>query len=254
MSTRSDVRFFQRILNTPELAGQKEHRRNKRFAVGQTFPVKAVITLAGRDGEGVKIRSDDAAGQDWGGWMVNLSGNGANLQLHPAAVADRGDVCTLRLSFAQSTLSIRARIAHFRPGTKFTSCGVSLEFPDADTQSAYLQVLEPVILGSSFKPVDSSRIKQDTPDLVKEQYGGDSGTRLTVWRAPSEAAIAGFELLLGSHSITGTPESLELDIQPIDGADATAAAREEVIRLFKWITPNLPKSVPSDVRKFLARY
>lgn len=249
------MRFFQRILKfTPEVAGATDHRRNKRFAVGQAFPVKAVLTLAGRDGEGVKISSTETEGQDWGGWMVNLSGNGANLQLHPAAVADRGDVCTLRLSFGRRTLSIRARIAHFRVGTKFTNCGVSLEFPDAETQAAYQQVLEPVIVGSSFKPVDTSRIKQDTPDLLKEQYLGDSGARLTVWRFAGEGGIAGFEMFLGSHSINGTPDSTELDVQSIDGADASAAASEEVVRLFRWISPNLPKSVPSDVRKFLARY
>jgi hypothetical protein len=189
--------------------------------------------------------------------MLNLSGNGASMQLHPAAVADRGDVCTMSLSFGRSTLTIRARVAHFRAGTKFTLCGVSLEFPDTETQKAYLQVLEPVILGSSFKPTDSGQVKQDTPDLVKEQYLGDSGTRLTVWRTAGDGGIAGFELLVGFHSITGTPDSEQLDVSAIDTAPAgetTAAAREEVSRLFRWIVPNLPKAVPTDVRKFLARY
>jgi hypothetical protein len=252
------VLFFKRILNfSPEAVAAGEKRRNKRYAVGQAFPVKAVLTLTGRDGEGVKINTPGQAGQDWGAWMLNLSGNGASMQLHPAAVTDRGDVCTMSLTFGKSTLAIRARVAHFRATTKFTLCGVSLEFPDAETQKAYLQVLEPVILGTSFKPTDSKQVKQDTPDLLKEQYLGDSGARLTIWRTAADSSIAGFELLVGYHSITGTPDSDGLDISAIDGAppaETTAAAREEVTRLVRWIVPNLPKSMPSDVRKFLARY
>jgi hypothetical protein len=253
------VLFFKRILNfTPDAIARKDKRQNTRFPVGQGFPVKALLNLAGRDGNGMILDPDGHNGQDWGGWMLNLSSTGASMQLHPAAITTRGEVCGFQLTFESHRLEINARVAHFRAYPNFSVCGVALEFQNAEIQKAYLQLLEPIVVGASFKPVDPKRIKQDTPDLKKEQYQGDSDTRLTVWRSVSVNAIAGFDLQIGTYSVSGSSESPGLDVTAATGESGeptlTAASKEEVRLLFHWIVPNLAKSIPSDVRKFLAKF
>lgn len=246
--------FFKRILDfSPGAIAQKEKRRNSRFAVGPGFPAKAVLNFAGRDGNG--DQNTDGEGQDWGGWLVNLSGSGASLQLHPAALAKRGEAARLRLKVDGAGLEIPGSVAHFRTYANYALCGVALDFPDELVKKSYLQLLEPVVIGASFKAVDSKRVRQDTPDLRKEQYQGDSAARLTVWR--SADGIAGFDLQIGSYSIAGSNTSPELDVAgdgAASGKDLSEAEKEELRRLFQWIVPNLAKAVPADVRKFVTRF
>jgi len=253
------VLFFKRILNfSSDAIAQKEKRANTRYPIGSGFPVKAILNISGRDGNGQTLSPDGRNGQDWGGWMLNLSNSGVSMQLHPAVLTRRGEACRFRLVYENYQLELDAQVAHFRTYPNYSVCGVSLKFPDAEMQKAFLQVIEPVVIGSSFKPVDSKRIKQDTPDLIKEQYTGDSKTRLTVWRAAGENSIAGFDLQIGPYSVAGSNQSPDLDVTAdADGGPdgkLTAGSREEVRQLFRLIVPNLAKSVPPDVRKFLARY
>lgn len=251
--------FFKRILNfTPDAIAQREKRRATRYPIGQAFPVKAVLNITGRDGEGFIIKANARSGQDWGGWMLNLSSTGASMQLHPAALTARGEACRFMLTFENNKLVIGGQVAHFRAYPNYSVCGISLDFPDTETQKAYLQLLEPVMIGASFKPVDSKRVKQDTPDLKKEQYRGDSDSQLTVWRAAEGNVIWGFDLRVGPYGVAGTSESPELEVTATAGAKEgpklNAGSQGEVRDLFHWIVPNLSKSVPADVRKFLARF
>ena len=251
------VLFFKKILKFDRAEGSKGEKRSAaRHPVGQTFPVKAVLNVVDRDSTGQLIE-EGRRRTDWGGWMLNLSATGASMQLHPAALAVRGDPCVLRLSFDNSILEIPGRIAHFRAQANYALCGVSLDFPDAEVHRAYLQLLEPIKVGDSFRPVDPGRVKQDSPDMKKEQYSGDAGTRLTVWRTADGSTIYGFELLIGPYSVTGSNQSPELDVQAAGGSqevDLSPGACDEMRRLYRWIVPNLAKSVPADVRKFLGRF
>jgi len=259
MATWLHVLFFKRILNfSAEAMAKKEKRRATRYPVGQAFPVKAVLTIIGRDGEGFVVKAPNRSGQDWGGWMLNLSSTGASMQLHPAAVTARGELCRFRLTFENIVLAIDGRVAHFRTHPNYSVCGVSLDFSNKETQKAYLQLLEPVVVGASFKAVESRRVKQDTPDLRKEQYRGDSNTQLTVWRATQGSAIVGFELRIGDYSVAGSSESPALDVTTAAGAKSEPelgpVAQGELRNLFHWIVPNLSKHVPTEVRNFLGRF
>jgi hypothetical protein len=251
--------FFKRILNfSQEAIAKKEKRQAERYAVGQAFPVKAVLSITGRAGGGSTAPTIAKTSVDWGGWMLNLSSTGASMQLHPAAITARGERCRFKLTFDGHLLEIDGQVAHFRSHPNYTVCGISLDFPDAETQKAYLQLLEPIVVGASFKAVDPKRVKQDTPDMKKEQYKGDSDTRLTVWRGTDGSSIIGFEVVIGPYSVTGSVHSPELDVDGAEGAtheaELSAAAREEIRRLFRWIVPNLAKAVPADVRRFLGKF
>ena len=258
--------LFKSILNfTKETAEPKDARAAPRHPVGQAFPFKAVVTLAAHDGEGVLIPGDDKA-QDWAGRLTTLSATGASIQLHAAATANRGEPCKFKLSLDGYLLEIPATIAHFRSQPQHALCGFSFNFPNFEVQKSFLQVLEPVALGASLKPVEEKAVKQDAPGLFKEQFTGHSAM-LTIWRqgGTNIGALHGFDLRMNEYGVRwseGQPELETYGLAPAEGGKKNAppvltklsdAQQEEVRWLFCLAVPNLGKGVPSDVRKFLGK-
>jgi len=167
------VLLFKKILNfSKETVAAGDKRQAERYAVGPTFPFKSVLTLLGHDGEGNPIAGSDR-GQDWAGRLTNISATGASMQMHSAAVAIRGEPCHFKLSLDHYLIEIPSTIAFFRFYPQYALCGFKFNFPEFETQKAYLQILEPVSLGASLAPVDPKSFKQDAEGLVKEQYAGD---------------------------------------------------------------------------------
>ena len=74
-----------------------DKRGATRHPVGIMFPLKAKVTLIGRDGEGHILKADDNRAMDWGGQLVNMSSGGVSMRLHPAAMGERGENCRLKL-------------------------------------------------------------------------------------------------------------------------------------------------------------
>jgi hypothetical protein len=242
-------------------------RQAPRHAVGQTFPFKAVLNLCPHDGEGNPIPGSKN-GQDWAGRLTNLSATGANMQLHAAAAAIRGEPCIFKLNLDSYVLEIPSTIAHFRCYPQYTLCGFSFIYPNFETQKAYLQILEPVAIGASLAPVDRKLVQQDDSGLPVEQFAGHSQTLLTVWRQPDGGGIHGFDLRMNLYGVRWSNGMTELDtygvIQPTvaPGKRSTRAPetrrltelqQEDVRWLFCLAVPNLSKAVPIDVRKFLGK-
>lgn len=256
--------LFKRILAFQKSeGGMLDKRGAKRYPVGAKYPLKPKITLVARDGEGHPLPASKSAPMDWGGQLVNLSESGANIRLHPAAVAARGETCTLKLELDHLLFESEATIASYRTQSQYVSCGLELKFPDSYTRKAYQQLMAPVIVGSTLEE-GTARVKQDLPGLVKEQYFGQSESVLSTWGSGSGKELKLFELLLHDYYIRGNTEVPGLKIGYRDGAKvgnrvSTPAipvplSREhqaEVAKLFGYVVQNLTKTVPSEVRKFL---
>lgn len=261
------VLLFKKILNFKAGSDTDNKRGATRYAVGLKYPLKAKVTLVGRDGEGNILKADDNRAMDWGGQVINLSTTGVSLRLHPAAMGDRGENCKLKLELDNRLFEIDAIVAHFWSSAQYATAGISLKFPDNYTQKAYRQVVEPVAIGAMLAPVEAKLVKQDVPGLRKEQYvGDDEQTLLSVWRDITGKVIEHFELLVHDYYIRGSAQSPGLQIGYRDGAkvgsrvsrpampiNLSAAQQAEVRQFFQLIVPNIAKAVPADVRSFLER-
>ena len=254
--------LFKRILNfSKEAEEPSDKRKNQRHPVGAAFPFKSVLTLIGHDGEGNPIK--DEKGQDWAGRLANLSGSGASIQLHSAAVGIRGEPCRFKLSLDSYVLEFPGTIAHFRSYPQYTLCGFSFNFPDFETERAYMQILEPVSIGSSLTPVDPKKVKQDTDGLLKEQYTGTGTALLNVWRQEPDKEIYSFDFRMNDYGVRWSEGMTE--VEPYGVAKQNPVAKhttspfihlsetqlEEVRWLFCLAVPNIAKAVPQDVRKFM---
>lgn len=258
---RKTVLLFKRILNfTKAGVSRGEKRKAQRYEVGHPFPFKAVLTLLGQDSEGRTTGSTDS-GVDWAGRLANLSSTGASIQLHSAATGARGGRCILRFTRDNYTLKIPGTIAYCRAYPQYMLCGFSYTFPDFETQKAYLQLLEPVSIGAALSPVDAKKVKQEGDGLVKEQFKGPADALLTISRQPTGSALRNFDFRMNDYGVRWSEGMAKVEpYSTPGGAKAaaspgllTAAQIEEVRWLFCLAVPNLAKTVPSDVRKQLAR-
>jgi hypothetical protein len=258
------VLLFSRILNFKKSdADARDKRGAKRYPVGAKSLIKARLNLPAHDAEGNPLRGDKNPPTDWGGQLVDLSSSGASIRLHPAAMASAGDSTCLKLELDNMLFEIEANVAHFRINQQYVSCGVVLNFCDSYARKAYLQLMEPVVIGSTLEPV-TTKVIQDTPGLIKQLYAGESESQLGVWRDETERNPKHFELLIHDYYVRGSTESPGLQIGYRDGTKVgkrvsrpsfpvamSADHQQEVRRLFQFIVPNLAKGVSSDVRKLL---
>ena len=256
--------LFKRILNfNVAAAAPNERRVIERYAVGNPFPFKVAINLRNHDGDG-RVVLEDKVGQDWAGRLTNISMSGASIHVHSSAVAIRGETCRFKLSLDSYLLEIPANVAHFRVYSQFSSCGFSFHFPDTETQNAFAQVMEPISIGASLTPVETKKVKQDTANLRKEQYRGSPNSVLSVWRPAAGKSVHSFDFRMNDYGVRWSEGMTEVEPYGISTGVApgkktvspfvhlTETQLEEVRWLFCLAVPNLPKSVPFDVRKFLA--
>ncbi len=255
--------LFKRILDFQKSeGGMLDKRGAKRYPVGEKYPLKPKLTLVARDGEGHPLPPNKSAPMDWGGQLVNLSATGANIRLHPAAVAAPGEGCTFKLELDNVLFETEATIANYRINPQYVNCGIVLKFADSYTRKAYQQLMEPIVIGSTLEE-SSSKPKQDLPGLIKEQFNGESESVLSIWRDTAKAPKL-FELLVYDYYVRGNTEMPGLKIGYRDGAKVgkrvstpaipipmSADHQKEVTRLFQFVVQNLGRGVPSDVRKFL---
>lgn len=246
--------LFKKILDFQKTdGGLLDKRGAKRYPVGAKFQLKAKLGLSAHDGEGKVLPANKAAPMDWGGQLANLSHSGLSIRLHPAAVAGVGEACMLKLELDHLLFETEATVAQFRVSPQYVTCGVALKFADNYTRKAYLQFMEPVVIGSTLEPVSASRVKQDLPGLMKERYEGESESVLNLWRDASGKSPKLFEFLLHDYCVRGNTELPGLKISRRDGSKVAVppSLKSEVQQLFQLVVPNLGKAVPGEVRKFL---
>lgn len=245
--------LFKSILDTPaENLSKDDKRRAPRFSISDSFPFRCKLTLFQHNG----VKLPDGKGKEWSVNLANLSTTGASVQLSLAAVAFQREPCRLKLSRGDYLLEIPANIAHFRCCSQYSLCGIVFNFPDEELKHDYLQLLEPIVIGNSLAPAAAV---QDMPGRHKEQFGSNPAAQLTLWRDDPAGQIVGFNLRMHQYMIRWTDGAAELEVTGLGEPDQTGAAppvaltetqHEEVRWLFCLAIPNLPKTVPVDVRNF----
>jgi hypothetical protein len=261
----SPVLFFRKILNfSKDTVIVHDKRGAPRYTVGHPFPFKCIVTLIEHDGEGKPIPSE-VEGQDWSGRLCNVSATGASVQMHSAAMAIRGEPCRFKLSLDGYLLEIPCTIAHFHCYPQHVLCGVTFKFPDFNIKKAFLQLLEPVSIGATLEPVDAKKVRQNTPELHKEEFRNEGAALLTVWRKGPGGEIQSFDFRMNNYGVRWSAGLAELETYGVSEAKRagkkgtapplhlTEVQQEEVRWLFCLAVPNLPNAVPADVRKFLGQ-
>lgn len=248
--------FFKRILNATQGGSSREKRRANRFAINPDFPLRAVLSLTGRDNFGNKLSISDNKGWDWKGHLVNFSSTGARMNLPPAALAARGDDCNLKLSLDGYQLVIPSRVAHLKEHRDHVVFGLELNLTESETRQAYRQLIDLVALGASLKPRHEAQL--DASGYLLEEYGGNEDATLKVWRETVQQLVTAFELKVKDYYIRGTAKNRKLQFLSGDNAAALkplpAVRHTEMQRLYRWIVPNLTKEVPEDVQAFLKQH
>ncbi len=242
--------LFRRIFNFEKAkVVQSEQRLNQRYAPGAAFPLQATLILAD---------------QEWPGKIANISGNGVGVLIDPVASPTDGQPARVRLSLDRHRIELEARIAHLKPDEKRLYCGLDLKFADFDLQKAYLQLLQPITIGQSLMAVPGDRIIQNEPQFIKQVYRGEEGSVLTVWlESKPGTPLHSFEFQMHDYFCkakmkTGALEAYLLETNDSHAAklvnpvfDTTGGLHDEIRQLFRWIVPNLSKSIPDDVRAVL---
>jgi hypothetical protein len=248
--------LFKRIFNFTQKeveAGAKERREDTRYPLGHEFPLKTSVSLLSHDTVGNAIPNSD---RDWGALVVNFSRKGANFHVANAASGKRGEGCKIKLTLGRLALEVPAKIAHFKVMPDYAACGLTLQFPDFEVQKAYLQMLEPVIVGASLVKIDPAVIQQNAPGLVLEQYSGEDGSLLSVWRKEANLAeFEGFEFRMHGYHVRAHAKAKAVEVYAPDGAAAPGKGDAgEIKQLFAWAVANLSAAVPGDVKQFLAKF
>lgn len=234
------VLFFKRIFaNESEVLAKKEQRLSSRYAVGEHYPVQAMLRL---DAQRREVR------------LLDVSCGGASVALPENHTVRRGQSGQITLSLGDDSLTLPCRVANVRQVRQEPACGLEFEFPDATRQEAYLQLVEPVALATSLTFVNPAKVEQAVPGLKLEQYDGTPPTRLRVWRNTTTREIAAFEFQLAEYLVRWSAGMEQLELGRAGTSRAlTEAQRHEVIWLFYLTVPNLNKGVAPDVRNFLGK-
>ena len=241
MGRPSRIPSISRLFGTIFRPKITEKRLYRRFPVGAAFPFKATLCLRSRADHETK----HPAISGWGVKVLNLSATGISLSLPQDADCSRGDSCSLLFSLGAFQINIPAVIAHFGTARKRVTCGLTLNFPDDETRSAYLQFLEPVMIAAS---ITSTAVKTESR-WVKEQYIGTEGTSLNVWRDVALGPLYRFDFHMKQYGVSWTPQ---MKTPAAYGpAPLTPDEEAEVHQLFSLSVHNLPEIVPADVVKFL---
>jgi hypothetical protein len=246
--------FFKRILDVRKAPESTSNRRvASRFIVHDTFPLKAVLNIVGRDEMGQPLKSRHGEGWDWPGRLVNLSTTGARVQVPPKIMVQRGDFCRLKLDVEGYQLLVPGHIAHVSEHRDSFIFGLVLDLSASNTQACYRQLIDLVAMGSSLKL--EKEAKADDSGYLVEQYAGEPASLLKVWRHKDSNEISAFEFLLRDCFVRGLAG--ETGIECFKGTDpataraATTAQGTEIKRLYQWVVLNLPATIPGDVSAFL---
>jgi hypothetical protein len=109
-------------------------------------------------------------------------------------------------------------------------------------------------MGASFVPAKAKGTGGTRPGLVSQQYFADNKAVLTAWRGAQTGELDCFELLVGAHCVKGGHTVPPLEVFRMTKPpkpEGSAEVAGEVRRLFRWVVPNLPKAVPSDLRALM---
>jgi hypothetical protein len=245
--------IFRRIFNFEKAkVEQLEKRQNQRYSPDQSFPLQANLHFAGRD-YAAKIQD------------LSSTGIGLVVARDPALVA--GHHLHVELTLGPHRLEIESRIAHVKPRENDIYLGLGLIFGEFERQKTYLQLLQPVVIGQSLKPMVADPFIQDDPRYSKQVFIGEADSLLTVRSETTPGnPVHSFEFMMLDVFCRGilrhgTAAPYALESREDAGArpgepvfETSGGLHEEVGQLFRWTLPNLSPAVPEHIRAFLQRF
>ncbi|RXK54954.1 PilZ domain-containing protein [Oleiharenicola lentus] len=247
--------FFKRILEVTKSASASDRRGGARYAVKPGFPIKTVLNILGRDEQGHLLQSRDGQGWDWTGRLLDISFSGARMQMPRTVAAMRGDCCHLKIDVQGYEVTVPAKIAHIADRRDSFVFGLSLNTPASASAPAFHQLVELIALGATLQPVRP--IQPDDSGYLVEEYAGELGSRLVIWRHLAGRDVAAFEFKLKDCLVRGLAGRNQLEClsggQEAGARPVSGPKGEEIQRLYQWVVCNLAPAVPADVCEFLRK-
>ena len=245
--------IFRRIFNFEKAkVEQLEKRQNQRYSPDPSFPLQARMHFAGRD-YAAKIQD------------LSSTGIGLVVAHDPALVA--GQHLHVEFTLGQHKLEIESRIAHLKPREDGVYLGLGLIFGEFERQKTYLQLLQPVVIGQSLKPMVADPFIQDDPRYIKQVFIGEADSLLTVrletkpGNPPHSFEFMMLDTFCRGIMRQGTAAPYAFESREERAAktgetifETSGGLHEEVRQLFRWTLPNLSPAVPDPIRAFLQRF
>lgn len=245
--------IFRRIFNFEKAkVEQLEKRQNQRYAPNRDFPLQAKVYYAGRDYAAI---------------IQDLSSNGIGIVVARDSALAAGFHLHIELTLGQHKLEIESRIAHLKPQEDGMYLGLGLVFSEFELQKSYLQLLQPVVIGQSLKPMAADRVIQDDPRYIKQVFIAEPDSLLTVrMETIPGSPLHSFEFMMldsfcrgilrqgtaAPYALESREESSANQGKPV--FETSGGMHDEIRQLFGWTLPNLSASVPDNVRAFLQRF
>jgi hypothetical protein len=245
--------IFRRIFNFEKAkAEQLEKRLNQRYAIGAAFPLQVILRSGGRD---------------YSAKILDLSSNGIGVLVATGTPLAAGHHLRADLVLGPHRLEINARIAHLQAREKGTYLGLGLIFEEFELQKTYLQLLQPVVIGQSLKPMDLGLVAQDEPQFFKQIYIGEPDSLLTVRaeQTPGQP-ISSFDFRMSDYFCRGIMQKGQMAAYALETNDPYGAKlsnpifetsgglHDEIRQLFRWVVPNMTDKVPENVRDCLRKF
>lgn len=238
-------------MSSNDAKAKESKRKHVRYAVSDDCRLKASI----------KVRSADAAtaAKDWPGMVVDMSSEGAHIQISLGAVAYIGDSCVLTLSHSGLKTEIRGTLAHYVCSSRYSVCGVRFDFSFSGADKAYQPFFKAIVASSALTAGPAGT---ESPGRHREEYTGPDKAKLVVWRseAGGGATILGFEYTIARYTavLAKAGEDMfknkeQVRFKPAEGGDATLSKTQELDARweFSLAASNLPKTIAPDIRRLL---
>ena len=211
----------------------------------------------------IMIRSSDpvSANKDWPGTLVDMSSEGAHIQISLGAVAYKGDSCVLTLTHGGVKLQLRGSLAHYVCSARHSVCGVKFDFFSGPDKT-YLHFFKAIVASSTLKGGSAG---SDAPGRYREEYSGPGHVKLEVWRDDKpERALVGFDYTMARYAAALATAGADMfknkaevvfRAAPMDngapGLPLTKAQEAEARWEFSLAASNLPKAIAPDIRRLL---
>lgn len=236
-------------MSTNDAKAKESQRKQVRYAVSDDCRLRASI----------KLRSADpvTAGKEWPGTVVDLSAEGAHIQISLGALAYLGDSCVLTLAHGGVKTQVRGTLAHYVCSARYSVCGVKFDSSSLRSDKVYELLFKAIVVSATMKggPTDS-----DVPGKYREEYCGPGHAKLAVWRDNKpERTVVGFDFTMaryGAALVTAGADMFknkaEVVFKAAEGGAPLSQSQEKEARWeFSLAASNLPKAIAPDLRQFL---
>jgi hypothetical protein len=238
-------------MSSNDAKANESKRKQVRYAVSDDCRVRASLL----------IRSSDptTSGKDWRGTLVDVSNEGAHIQISLGAVAYTGDSCVLNLTHGAMKAELRGNLAHYVCSARYSMCGVRFDFTFGGTEKAYQPFFNTLVAGSGLV---AGQAGIESAGRHREEYTGPGAAKLVVWRdeAGAGATILGFEYAMVRYSaflpraeadMFKNKEQVRFKLADGTGAPLSKSQELEARWEFSLAASNLPKAIAPDIRRFL---